>query len=91
MMNGTFTGVVDRVVDGETAVILLEDDGEVIEQYDVPVEELPRAARDDGGILSVTVRDGEIVGMEYEARETRSRRESIREKLSRLSRRLSDE
>ena len=41
MMDGTFTGTVDRVVDDTTAVLLVEDDGEVVEQTTVPVEDLP--------------------------------------------------
>ena len=90
-MNGEFTGTVDRIVDGETAVILLEEDGEVIEQVDVPVERLPEPARDDGGVLSVTIEDGELVSAEYLEAETRERRESIREKLDRLSRPLSED
>lgn len=90
-MDGTFTGVVDRVVDGATAVVLVEDDGEVVEQVTVPVEDLPAATRDDGGRLSLTFRDGDLVSMTHEAEETRERSESIREKLDRLSKRLSGE
>ena len=90
-MNGEFTGTVDRIVDGETAVILLEEDGEVIEQVDVPVERLPEPAREDGGVLSVTMENGTFVDAEYLEAETRNRRESIREKLDRLSRPLSED
>jgi hypothetical protein len=90
-MDGTFTGVVDRIVDGETAVILLEDDDDVIEQIDLPVEQLPAQAQEDGGLLRITLRDGEPVSLEYAAEETHNRRESTQEKLDRLSRRLSDE
>ena len=90
-MNGEFTGTVDRIVDGETAVILLEEDGEVIEQVDVPVERLPDPAREDGGVLSVTMADGEFVEASYLEAETTERRESIREKLDRLSRPLSED
>ena len=90
-LHGTYTGVVDRVVDGETAVILLESDDEVSEQLDLPVDRLPEPARADGGVLSVTLADGEVVSMDYEAEATRGRRESAREKLDRLSERLSDQ
>lgn len=90
-MDGTFTGTVDRVVDGDTAVILLEDDGEVVEQLDVPVEKLPSEAREGGGVLSVTIQDGTFVSAEYVETETRERRESVQSKLDRLSRRLTDE
>lgn len=30
-MEGNYTATIDRIVDGETAVLLLEADGEVIE------------------------------------------------------------
>lgn len=87
-MDGTYTGTVDRVVD-ETAVLLLEADGEVIEEVTVPVSQLPSEAQDDGGVLSVTVEDSEVVAVEYQAEETRERRSRIRDKLERLSERLS--
>lgn len=90
-MDGTFTGVVDRIVDGETAVILLDDDDDVIEQIDLPVDELPAQAQEDGGVLRITLQNGEPITLEYAAEETRKRRESTQEKLDRLSRRLSEE
>ncbi len=90
-MNGTFTGVVDRIVDGETAVLLIEDDSTVIEEFTVSVDRLPEPAQDDGGVLSVTVEDGAFVTAEYRAAETRRRRESTRERLDRLSERLSEQ
>ncbi|SDR05008.1 DUF3006 domain-containing protein [Natronobacterium texcoconense] len=89
-MNGTFTGVVDRIVDGETAVILLEEGGEAVDQLDVRVDRLPEPARDEGGVLSVTVSDGKFVDAEYRPEETSNRRESARERLERLSDRLSE-
>jgi len=89
-MDGTYTGVVDRIEDGEIAVILLEEDEQVIKQVDVPVDQLPEPAQTDGGVLSVTLETDEVVSMEYRPDATRERRESIREKLDRLSERLSD-
>ena len=98
-MDGTFTGTVDRVVDDTTAVILIEDDGEVVEQTTVPVEDLPGEdppAEDppdqtrDGRRLSLTFRDGELVSM-ADGPATREREESLRETFDRLSTRLSEE
>lgn len=89
-MNGTFTGVIDRVVDGETAVILIEENGDVVEQLDVPVDRLPEPGQEDGAVLSVTIEDGEFVTAEYRAGETSDRRESMRDRLDRLSERLAD-
>ena len=89
-MDGTYTGVVDRIVDGETAVLLLEEDGEVIDQLDVPVERLPDQAREDGGVVSVTLNSGELEKIEYRETETVERRERIRGKLDRFSQPLSE-
>jgi len=89
-MDGTYTGVVDRIEDGEIAVILLEENGQVIEQVDVPVARLPEPAQTDGGVLSVVLENGEITSMEYRSDATRDRRESAQEKLDRLSEKLSD-
>jgi len=89
MMDGTFPGVVDRVVDDATAVVLVEDDDEVVEQVTVPVEKLPDEAR-TGGRLSLTFRDGTLVSVTVEAERTRERAESLRDRLDRLSTRLSE-
>jgi hypothetical protein len=90
MMDGEFTGTVDRVVDDTTAVVLVEADETVVDQITVPVEDLPDGAR-DGGRLLLRFRDGDLVSMSYDAEETRERAESLREKLDRLSTRLSEE
>lgn len=90
MMDGTYTGAVDRIVDGETAVILLEEDGDVVEEVTVPAAELPEQAQDDGGVLSVTIEDDEVVSIEYRAEETQKRRNRTADKLDRLSERLSE-
>lgn len=59
-MDGTYTGVVDRIVDGETAVILIEEGGDVIEQFDVPVDRPAEPAQEDGGVRSVTIEGDEL-------------------------------
>ncbi len=89
-MTTTYTGVIDRIVDGQTAVILLEEDGNVIEQLDVPITELPSDAQVEGGVLEVTVTDGTYASAEYLPAETNRRRESARERLDRLSKPLSE-
>ena len=89
-MQGEYTATIDRIVDGETAVLLCEENGDVIEQFDVPIERLPDECG-AGGVVSVTVADDEIVAIEARPEETATRRERIRERLDRLSKRLSDE
>lgn len=89
-MEGRYTATVDRIVDGETAVLLLEDDDEVIEQFDVPTERLP-AECDAGSVVSVVVADGDLIEISLRPEEERKRRERIREKFNRLSKRLDDD
>jgi len=90
-MNETYTGVVDRIVDGKTAVILLENDGEVIEQLDVAVEQLPNDSASEGSVLVVTVDDGQFVDAGYQPNETKQQRDSAQARLDRLSKRLDEE
>ncbi len=88
-MDGTHTATIDRIVDGETAVILVENDGEVVEEYNLPVENLPTKAG-EGGVLELRVEGGEIVGMDYLEGKTEFRRQAAQDKFDRLSERLSD-
>lgn len=88
-MNGTYTGVVDRVVDGETVVILLEEDGEVVEELNVSVEQLPGEAK-ERAVLNVTVDNGQFVEAEFLHDETEERMQSARKRLDRLSTQLSE-
>ena len=88
-MDGTYIGVIDRIVDGETAVILVEDEGEVVEQFDVAVEEVP----DDAGeraVLEVEIDSDDLVSMEFLREETESRQEAAQDRFDRLSKRLPD-
>ena len=88
-MHGTYTAVVDRIVDGKTAVLLIEDGDEVIDQFDINTEELPEEVG-EGGVLTVQVDDNEITAMEYLEDETNSRRQAAQERFDRLSERLPD-
>lgn len=97
-MDGTYTGVVDRIVDGETAAILLEseeseeagDENRSIDQLEVGADRLPREGRYEGAVLTVTVADGEFVGAEHREKESEERREALQERFDRLSERLPD-
>jgi len=88
-MQGTYTAVVDRIVDGKTAVLLIEDGDEVVDQFDIDIEELPEDVG-EGGVLTVQVDDNEITTMEYLEDETDSRRQTAQERFDRLSERLPD-
>ncbi|SFC70523.1 Protein of unknown function [Halobiforma haloterrestris] len=93
-MTETYTATLDRIVDEGTAVLLLERDGETVEQRTLDVTRLPADGRHEGAVFTVTleggVECGDIETVEYRPGETESRRESIQERLDRLSSRLSD-
>ena len=89
-MNGTYTATVDRIVDGETAVILVEDDRDVIEQFDIPADQLPEEAAGEGSVLTVEITDDAIMELQYNAEATDRRRQTSQDRLDSLSSRLSD-
>ena len=72
--------VIDRIVDGRTAVILV---GEDERQYHCPADRLPEGAK-EGTWLRVEVESGEIVAMEVDQEETDAVRRRIQEKMDKL-------
>ena len=50
---GFYNGTVDRIVDGEHVVILVESDGRVIDQYIVSAESYPMLAEGDAVTLFI--------------------------------------
>lgn len=72
--------VIDRIVDGKTAVILV---GEDERQHHYPADELPEGAR-DGTCLRVQIESGEIVAMEVDQEEMDTVRRRIQEKMDKL-------
>jgi hypothetical protein len=86
----TYTATVDRIVDNQTAVLLLEADGETVDQLDVHVTQLPEECQHGGAVLEVSVEKGELCEVEYLPEVTQSRKESAQERLDRLSTKLSD-
>lgn len=90
-MTDAQTAVLDRIVDGETAVLLLEADGDVVAERTLPVDRLPEDGRADGAVFSVTVADGELAELSYRPEETEARRESAQDRFDRLSERPDEE
>ena len=88
-MDGTYTAVIDRIVDGETAVVLIEDDGDVVDEYAIPVGEFPAKA-DAGTVLEVRIGSKDIVAIEVRNQETEQRKKTNQDRFDRLSKRLSD-
>lgn len=89
-MSADATAVLDRIVDDETAVLLLEDDGEVVDQVTLPVDRLPEDGRTDGAVYAIELADGDVLDLTYRADETASRRESAQNRFDRLAERFDD-
>lgn len=88
--DGRYLAVVDRF-EGDHAVVLLEEDDEVVGDVAVARDRLPEAARHSDAVLAVVVRDGGLAEAEYRPEETERRRASARERFDRLARRPPDE
>lgn len=54
-----YVAVVDRIVDGEHVVLLLERDGELVDQHVEPRSELEFV--EEGDILTVVLKDGDLL------------------------------
>ena len=72
--------VIDRIVDGRTAVILV---GEDERQFRYPADRLPGGAK-EGTWLRVQVESGSVVAMEVDQEETDAVCRRIQEKMDKL-------
>jgi len=90
-MTETYTATLDRIVDGETAVLLLEEADETVDQLDIDVTRLPAEAQHEGAVLEVSVDASELCEVEYLPELTQCRKETAQDRLDRLSTKLSDE
>ncbi|MFC6764891.1 DUF3006 domain-containing protein [Natrinema soli] len=84
--DGIYTAVVDRFED-DLAVVLLEDDGETVDQAVLDTERLPEDGRHVGAVVSVELEDDEVIDITYEERETVDRSEQAQQRFDELSRR----
>nr|WP_049895434.1 DUF3006 family protein [Halopiger xanaduensis] len=84
------------------AVLLLEADGEVVDERTVPVDRLPVDGAHEGAVLEVVVADdedadetdieaGALLEVTYDPERERDRRDRAQDRFDRLSERLSDE
>lgn len=90
-MSDAHTAVLDRIVDGTTAVLLIEADGTVIDERVVDVETLPEDGRHEGAVFEVSVDEEQPLEATYLEDVERERRESAQERFDRLSERLGDD
>ncbi|MFP8951880.1 DUF3006 domain-containing protein [Natrialbaceae archaeon A-arb3/5] len=86
----SYTAVLDRLVD-ESAVLLLERDGEVVDEHVTAVSNLPDAGRHEGAVFEVELVDSSLDAVDYRPAAERERRDRAQERFDQLSERLSDE
>lgn len=81
-----YTAIIDRF-EGDLAVLLLEHEGETLDDIAVDRSALPDDARHVDAVLSVVVQDGELLDASYRPDETEQRKESAQARFDRLSQR----
>jgi len=84
--DGTYTAVVDRF-EGDLAVLLLEADGETVDEIVLDGDELPEGGRHVDAVLTVTLVDGEAQEIAYEVDQTETRSERAQRRFDSLSQR----
>jgi hypothetical protein len=84
--HGTYTAVVDRFED-DTAVLLLEQDGETVDELLLPKTQLPEEGSHVDAILGITISDGMVADITYEPNETSKRSTRAQRRFDELSKR----
>jgi hypothetical protein len=88
MTTTTYTAVVDRIEDG-LAVLLVEEEGDVVDEAVVPVYLVPSAGRTQDAVFVVEVAADGSTTLEYDPDETARRSHRAQSRFDRLSRPLS--
>ena len=88
-LDGTYMAAVDRIVEGH-AVLLVEDDGETVAERHCSPDDLPDGAG-EGAVCEVTFADDDLLDLVFLSEETEQRRERMRSRFERLSRRLGED
>nr|WP_233341066.1 DUF3006 domain-containing protein [Haloprofundus sp. MHR1] len=82
--------VVDRF-EGDDAVLLVEEDGELVDELVLPTAMLPTDGQHQDAILSLARPDETRVELRYDPEMTTERRQSAQDRFDRLSQSLPDE
>ncbi|RBI60427.1 DUF3006 domain-containing protein [halophilic archaeon] len=90
MTTQQFTGVIDRFED-DLAVILLEADGEVVDEIVLEHDEIPAEAAHPDAVLEVTLTDGEVTDLSYDTAETADRKNRAQSRFDQLAERPPNE
>ena len=89
-LTGTYTAVVDRF-ENDVAVLVVEIGGERAEQALIDKQDLHEDGRHIDAVYSLSYVAGTIDEIQYQASETRQRKQSSQNRFDRLSRRLGSE
>ena len=94
-MDVTLTAVLDRFErtqdDEVLAVLLLEHDGEVVDEAIVARERLPAQGRHADAVFDVTIADGQLTDFDYLPEESTARSDAAQSRFDRLARRPPDD
>ncbi|GAA0451145.1 DUF3006 domain-containing protein [Alkalibacillus silvisoli] len=77
-----YEGVLDEIVDGQTATILIESTNKT---FHISAFDLPEGAR-EGDWLNVEVEDGEVVQLTINQQKTAEQKQSVKKRVDRLRR-----
>ena len=88
-MDGEYTAVVDRIVDDQQAVIMIEEGGETTDEMVIDADRLPQEAT-ERAVLEVKVQDDSLTDLEYLPEQTEARLERVQKRFDRLSKPLSE-
>ena len=84
------TGVVDRIEEA-VAVVLVERDGETVDERRLPLDLLSDAAREPGAVLELTIERERVTDAQHDATATERRRSEAEAHLDELAADRSDE
>lgn len=87
MTTSQYIGVLDQFED-DLAVILLEQDGDVVDEQGIDRDDLPAGGDHVDAVFQITRDDsGAILELEYDAETTRTRKERAQSRFDRLAER----
>jgi hypothetical protein len=95
-LDGTYVAVLDRFEEVETAdgayeevaVLLVEDDEQIVAERLLGRSELPSDGRHQDAVFELRFEDDELVEMVYDSATTEERSQAAQDRFDRLSRRL---
>ncbi|MUV89080.1 DUF3006 family protein [Halapricum sp. CBA1109] len=87
LLEGAYTAVLDRFED-ELAVLLIEDDEDIVTDVVLNQSEIPEDGRHQDAIFDVEFEGGELVSLVYDAETSDERAEAAQSRFDRLSKRL---